>query len=42
MCERVKFANLADGFVEKPLETYSIGDVVKAKVLSEYGGGEEE
>ena len=33
VCGRVKFANLADGFVEKPLELLSIGDVVKAKVL---------
>lgn len=33
VCGRVKFANLADGFVEKPLEQFSVGDVVKAKVL---------
>ena len=33
VCGRVKFSNLADGFVERPLEQFSVGDVVKAKVL---------
>jgi rRNA biogenesis protein RRP5 len=34
LCGRIKFGNLTDGYVDKPMEHFSPGELIKFKVLS--------